>query len=150
MTTNKDGSWFSFRMMRRLQLKELRAAGRAAVLHGGTCPMKPQSPLAVGDRASPLEGATPRTVDPTTILDPFEFPRQAALTRDEFAARIKQRIRMQTSDRIHELAVVVMEGRVELHGRCATFYTKQLAQHAAMGILEDEVVINNIEVQIGR
>jgi osmotically-inducible protein OsmY len=57
---------------------------------------------------------------------------------------------MQTSDRILELAVVVGDERVELHGRCATFYTKQLAQHAAMGVLEDEVVVNSIEVKVGR
>ena len=112
--------------------------------------MKPHPPLAVDDPDMRLDGTTARSDDPAKIVDPFDLHRQSALTRDELAARIKQRIRMQTSDRILELAVVVGDERVELHGRCATFYTKQLAQHAAMGVLEDEVVVNSIEVKVGR
>jgi hypothetical protein len=36
---------------------------------------------------------------------------------------------------------------VYLEGRCATYYTKQLAQHAAMGIIEDEHLENLIVVR---
>jgi hypothetical protein len=37
---------------------------------------------------------------------------------------------------------------VILEGQCATYYTKQLAQHAAMGILDDEQLENAIEVRV--
>lgn len=59
---------------------------------------------------------------------------------------IKQRIRARTSERIRELEVLCEEGRIVIRGRCATFYTKQLAQHAAMGVVEDETLINEVAV----
>lgn len=59
---------------------------------------------------------------------------------------ITQRIRSRTSDRIRDLEVISEDGRIVIRGRCATFYTKQLAQHAAMGVIEDEVVVNEISV----
>ena len=46
------------------------------------------------------------------------------------------------------LHVRVFDGVVVLEGQCATFYTKQLAQHAAMGILDDEHLENAIVVSV--
>jgi hypothetical protein len=46
--------------------------------------------------------------------------------------------------------VRVFEGLVILEGQCATYYTKQLAQHAALGLLEDEQLENAIVVQVPR
>jgi hypothetical protein len=37
---------------------------------------------------------------------------------------------------------------VVLEGQCATYYTKQLAQHAALGVLEDEHLENAIAVTV--
>ncbi len=59
---------------------------------------------------------------------------------------IRQRIESRLHGRVRNLCVCVEEGRVTLEGECATFYTKQLAQHAAMGILEDEQLENAIVV----
>jgi hypothetical protein len=46
------------------------------------------------------------------------------------------------------LNVRVLADLVILEGQCATYYTKQLAQHAAMGVLEDEQLDNAIVVRV--
>ena len=64
----------------------------------------------------------------------------------QLARLIEQRIMARTSGRIRSLQVTCQNGRVTIGGQCATFYTKQLAQHAAMGVIEDETVVNEITV----
>ena len=64
----------------------------------------------------------------------------------ELTATIERRIRRQTASRIHDLEVEFHRGSIVLKGRCLTFYTKQLAGHAAMGVLEGETLSNQIEV----
>jgi hypothetical protein len=64
----------------------------------------------------------------------------------QLAAIIEQRIAARTLGRIRNLNVSCEGGRVVIRGQCATFYTKQLAQHAAMGVIEDEIVLNEISV----
>jgi hypothetical protein len=59
---------------------------------------------------------------------------------------IRQRIDSRLAGRVRNLAVRVRSDLVVLEGECNTFYTKQLAQHAAMGILEDEHLENAIVV----
>jgi hypothetical protein len=59
---------------------------------------------------------------------------------------IRQRIETRLAGRVRNLGVSVRAGLVVLEGECNTFYTKQLAQHAAMGILEDEHLENAIVV----
>ncbi len=59
---------------------------------------------------------------------------------------IRGRIRRRIGDRVHELDVAVDDASVVLRGRCATFYTKQLAQHAALGVLNHEQLDNQIVV----
>ncbi len=61
---------------------------------------------------------------------------------------IRGRIRQRLGDRVHELDVAVDESSVTLRGRCATFYTKQLAQHAALGVLNNEQLDNQITVTV--
>lgn len=61
---------------------------------------------------------------------------------------VRQRIESRLSGRVRNLRVRSAEGLVVLEGECTTFYTKQLAQHAAMGILEDEQLENAIVVTI--
>ena len=68
----------------------------------------------------------------------------------KLAAAIIQRIESRLPGRIRKLGVHVVGDTVMLSGECATYYTKQLAQHAAMGILEDEHLENAIVVTIGR
>jgi len=61
---------------------------------------------------------------------------------------IQQRIETRLLGRIRNLRVRVVDGVVILEGECATYYTKQLAQHTAMGILEDEQLENAIVVSV--
>jgi hypothetical protein len=62
------------------------------------------------------------------------------------ALAIRQRIESRLGGRIHNLTICVRGETVVLEGRCATYYTKQLAQHAALGVLEDEQLDNAIVV----
>jgi hypothetical protein len=64
------------------------------------------------------------------------------------AHRIRERIQVRLNGRIHDLRVEVDGKHVVLNGRCATYYSKQLAQHAALGVLEDEHLENAIIVAI--
>jgi hypothetical protein len=66
----------------------------------------------------------------------------------QLVVAIRQRIESRLGDRVHDLAVLVMGNRIILEGRCATYYTKQLAQHAALGVLEDELLENDIVVSV--
>jgi osmotically-inducible protein OsmY len=63
---------------------------------------------------------------------------------------ILQRIQTRLPGRIRYLHVRVFEGVVTLGGQCATYYTKQLAQHTAMGVIEDEHLENSIIVSVPR
>ena len=76
------------------------------------------------------------------VLDDRDIRRRAL----EIA--IHQRIESRLLGRVRNLHVRVFEGVVVLEGECATFYTKQLAQHTAMGILEDEHLENAIVVSV--
>jgi hypothetical protein len=63
---------------------------------------------------------------------------------------IFQRIESRLPGRVRNLIVRVFDDVVVLEGQCATFYTKQLAQHTAMGVLEDEHLENAIVVSVQR
>jgi osmotically-inducible protein OsmY len=61
---------------------------------------------------------------------------------------IRQRIESRLLGRVRNLLVRVFDGAVVLEGECATYYTKQLAQHTAMGILDDQHLENSIVVRV--
>jgi osmotically-inducible protein OsmY len=61
---------------------------------------------------------------------------------------IQQRIESRLLGRVRNLLVRVFDGAVVLEGECATYYTKQLAQHTAMGILDDHHLENSIVVRV--
>ncbi len=88
------------------------------------------------------------TTDTTVKITEGRRRRVAEQSSDaaELTATIEGRIRRQTANRIRDLAVEVSRGSIVLRGRCSTFYTKQLAGHAAMGVLEGETLSNQIEV----
>ena len=67
-------------------------------------------------------------------------------TAPDLSQRIIHRIHKRIGDRIHNLMILVSPETIELQGQCATFYTKQLAQEAVLGVLEDELLVNHIEV----
>ena len=65
---------------------------------------------------------------------------------EQLAARILARIESRLPRRIRQLTVYATDHAVIIAGQCSTYYTKQIAQHAAMGVLEYEQLINNIDV----
>ena len=65
---------------------------------------------------------------------------------ERLAASIEQAVRRETADGVKNLHVKVGHGRVRLEGYCETYYCKQLAQHAAMGVSGDDPLTNQIEV----
>jgi len=78
-------------------------------------------------------------------------PRVANAERDRhLEVAIMQRIESRLPGRVRNLRVRVAGETVVLEGECSTYYTKQLAQHAALGILEEEQLENSITVTIGR
>jgi hypothetical protein len=63
-------------------------------------------------------------------------------TPEQVEAYLKQRL----GRRIRELRVVLHEGRLILKGQVASYYAKQLAQHAAMRANGLAIRANEIEV----
>ena len=61
---------------------------------------------------------------------------------------VQQRITARLQGRVRNLLVRSFDNLVILEGQCATYYSKQLAQHAAMGVLEDEHLENAIVVNV--
>lgn len=74
-------------------------------------------------------------------------PTEAAFEDAEMlAASLRRAVQQETDGAVADLVVEVGPHGVRLSGRCDTFYTKQLAQHAVMRIHSEGRVINNIEV----
>lgn len=92
---------------------------------------KPRSQLGT-DKSGPAGAASPLT--------------DAELDRQQLIRRILGRIETRLPGRIRQLAVFATENAIVLSGRCSTYYTKQVAQHTAMGVLEYDRLINNIDV----
>jgi len=68
--------------------------------------------------------------------------------RRQLAVVIRQRIESRLAGRVRDLSVRVNGGTIILEGHCVTYHTKQLAQHAALGVLEDEHLVNEIVVAV--
>lgn len=69
-------------------------------------------------------------------------------TTGQLRSRIKSRIEKRLGERIRNLRVVIKGQTICLTGRCSTYYSKQLAQHAALGVIEDQQLENAIEVRL--
>jgi len=65
---------------------------------------------------------------------------------EELAASIERAVQRETRHQIRDLAVEVNRDGVQLRGHCATYYCKQLAQHAAMALPGGHRLTNSIEV----
>jgi len=59
---------------------------------------------------------------------------------------IFERIQARIPGRVQNLAVHVNHNSVELTGKCRTYYSKQMAQHVAMGVLDYQQLVNRISV----
>jgi hypothetical protein len=73
---------------------------------------------------------------------------QASERRRQLAIAIRQRIETRLAGRVRDLSVRIKGDTIVLEGSCATYYTKQLAQHAALGVLEEEQLENAIVVTL--
>jgi hypothetical protein len=65
---------------------------------------------------------------------------------EELAASIERAVQYETGRGVSDLAVEVNSRGILLKGRCHTYYTKQLAQHAAMSMPGGDRITNCIEV----
>lgn len=63
-----------------------------------------------------------------------------------FVERIEEIVRLKTGGMIRGLRVEVGQDNVILTGRTTTFYSKQLATHAALDALDDRSLSNHIVV----
>ncbi len=88
-----------------------------------------------------------------------DFRRSASIRRDfvgvvpetleeaeELATSIEKAVQNETGRGVADLTVEVSPQGILLRGRCTTYYTKQLAQHAAMRMPGGDRLINSIEV----
>ena len=64
------------------------------------------------------------------------------------AIAIRQRIESRLHGRVRNLVVRILDDTVVLEGQCSTYYTKQIAQHTALGVLENEHLENAIAVRV--
>lgn len=65
---------------------------------------------------------------------------------EELAASIERAVQLETGRAVADLTVEVGPQGVRLKGRCESYYTKQLAQHAAMQFRGGDRLVNSIEV----
>jgi hypothetical protein len=65
---------------------------------------------------------------------------------EKLAASIERAVQRETGRGVSDLSVEVHRDGVLLKGHCSTYYCKQLAQHAAMGMPGGDRLKNLIEV----
>jgi osmotically-inducible protein OsmY len=65
---------------------------------------------------------------------------------EKLAVRIARVVQRRTAGSVQNLRVEVRRDGVFLDGQCASFYTKQLAQQAAMVLADEKQLTNRIEV----
>ena len=61
-------------------------------------------------------------------------------------SQIEHEVQKRTLGRIRDLRVQFIGRKVVIHGRSATYYAKQLAQHGVLDVLPTAEVENAIEV----
>jgi hypothetical protein len=144
-------------------MKAMRRAGQKGIVSLPTTFVAPPAEKrARGSVAVELDvrNVSMSTVDPVPAESPLSshgaFISDSAVSRDrgdrqcELTVAIRKRIESRLAGRVRNLVVRVFDDTVVLEGACATYYTKQLAQHAALGILEDEHLENAIVVDVPR
>lgn len=97
--------------------------------------------------AAPIDVELLPSVQTVPLIRPDEASSPEARHR-ALEIAVRQRIESRLMGRVRNLIVRASDGVVILEGECTTFYTKQLAQHTAMGILEDELLENSIVVSV--
>lgn len=82
------------------------------------------------------------------VADRFgDYPLAETLAEaEQLAASIERAVWRETGGGVRNLRVEIDQDGVRLTGRCRTYYTKQKAQHAAMGVPGGGPLTNLIEV----
>lgn len=134
----------------------MRPAGRQISVTIPITPVRSSSDslrIAAHAQLAPASSVPADAAEREVILSPAGFattPSADATHETErhrhLAVAIRQRIESRLGGRVRDLAIRVRGETIVLEGRCATYYTKQLAQHAALGVLEDEQLENAIMV----
>jgi hypothetical protein len=81
-----------------------------------------------------------------TDRDFFDVLPETLEEAEELAASIERAVQRETGWGVAGLVVEISHEGICLKGRCSTYYTKQLAQHAAMSIPGGDRLVNSIEV----
>jgi len=79
-----------------------------------------------------------------------EFTEQTSAEQAQLAARIRTRIHDRLPGRIRKLSIYIDLDTIVLAGQCSTYHSKQMAQQVAMGVLEYQRIVNNIDVRTVR
>jgi hypothetical protein len=111
-----------------------------------TTPVTPVSQGTRGSVVAELDTHPASTSQMEARADAAMKTEDRAVRRGHLQTTIRTRIESRLAGRVRNLVVRIFDDRVVLEGQCATYYTKQLAQHAALGILEDEHLENAIVV----
>jgi osmotically-inducible protein OsmY len=109
-------------------------------------PLKNRATSSTPPAAPVATGVSLRLLDVDSACDADTAHRN--VPHEPLEAAIRQRIESRLLGRVRNLTVRTRGGVVTLEGECTTYYTKQLAQHAAMGVLEDEHLQNAIVVRV--
>jgi hypothetical protein len=110
-------------------------------------PTPPAAPSATAEALRLIDAQLPACdAEADTVCGDVTVHRGAKQEALEVA--IYQRIESRLHGRVRNLAVRAYDDLVILEGECTTYYTKQLAQHAAMGVLDDEQLENAIVVNV--
>ncbi|HVX10784.1 MAG TPA: BON domain-containing protein [Pirellulales bacterium] len=94
--------------------------------------------------------AVPANVPPAVFTEgepSREHEARDEVRGDRLAVRIARVVKRRTAGSVQNLRVEVRRDGVYLDGQCETFYTKQLAQQAAMDLADEKPLTNRIEVR---
>jgi hypothetical protein len=108
-----------------------------------------KSRTAPGVNVSAASAIPPRPMReaPSSAAQPARrHPSDEQTRRLELAECIWQLVWHRTGGAVHGLQVIVQPRGILLRGNCATFYSKQLAQHAAMMAAGNLPLTNEIRV----
>lgn len=79
-------------------------------------------------------------------IPPTTAPPLEDVDTDELIRKITRQIKRKTNFGVQEMAVTFQDGKMILTGYCRTFFTKQLAQEAALKFVGECVLVNKIRV----
>ena len=75
-------------------------------------------------------------------MNAYEIAEPVVASPEYLESQVQQRLR----SRVRNLRVIVRQDGIILQGRAMTYHAKQLAQHAAMEVVERPILANDIEV----